>query len=614
MLSEPIGQPVRGSRSPVDPAFYKDGFEGPHGPRTAHLQAVPETQQEHLLRLQNDMKRQAQSQAARIKNRDVRRKFLTEAYDKITAATPGLRQQLRLRYLDHHRATMEKRDKAVLQYLSTLAPEVRDLKKYVHVNNIKDDGRNNLETEVKIQARVEAFLSQVDENDIANRIYSASVLGSQIDAVTKLPQINDATGETLEVTEYRRIIADIEVENKYKNLDEEVKIKLLASVKQDMDQARRRFDSMMNRQGTAEERDRKKKQLHNFEYFDAVITQFQDAAARGKIAKDDKGRPLKLPTISDFAGPQFSAAQRRLLEKRLRGEDRIYNRDAYLDYLGQARDAVTDADLTAIHEAAIRDRLDGRIGAKALGLIRTKIDAYKTKTPAAMEQKRYASILKTALGAHEQAIIAGYGTERIDKQHQAEALALYETLVSVQNVRPEEAYIETISRFNYEGNKLAGALLRAMPREVKHGVILRPDGSVDTRAMTKNQAGSSIELLQHYVIEQLTGLQAPVDAESVSEDEVYSLSKEELGAAQRRPIKARPGTGPSEQLSLPKRLTKSNRMKIRALYAMQKRIDVLSEILLRVKEGDWKDPAATDDKGVSNPGAAPQTPKNMKTN
>ena len=102
--------------------------------------------------------------------------------------------------------------------LANLELEVRDLKKYVHVNNIKDDGRNNLETEVKIQARVEAFLSQVDENDIDIRIYSASVLGSQIDAVTKLPQINDATGETLEVTAYRRIIADIEVENKFKNL------------------------------------------------------------------------------------------------------------------------------------------------------------------------------------------------------------------------------------------------------------------------------------------------------------------------------------------------------------------------------------------------------------
>ena len=568
VITDPVGE----SRS----IRIKDNPERP-GPRAENVIRLPETQFEHLARVQRDLQRTIKSQASRIKNRNVRRAFVSDATTKLATAMPGMRQQLRLRYLDRHRAAMSDADKAARQNISTLSGVGRASAIERHISRIRDAGAINYETEVNIAKRIDDFRSAVDEDSINAAAFEASRLGQKLDAATGLPAYNEA-GETMEVVAYRGIIADIE-DGKYPNLDSDKKIKLLESLRKKQDAARRRFDSLMNRVGVRTERERRKKQLLNFEDLSARIAAVQDATARGEVARDSKGNEITMPTVTDFVGTHITDAQRTVLERQLAGEDRIFNQDLYLDYVGQVDEAVTDGDLTAIYDSALQDRLAGRIGGKALTAIKTKVDAYKLKTPAALEQKRYLSILKTALGAHEGSILSGVGAEKADLHNKAEALSLYQRLLG-EGVRPEVAYLETVKRFDYEQSKLGGAMIRGLPSGIAHGFKVIGTGEIDTRQMTKEQAVAGLRAIEKHWANALNAMAPKTGYELV--DPKMRATKEQLGERQRLTDKAQ-------------RLPKSARMRIRDLYALEKRMQILNEIVGNIKTWKVEKPAEQGD-------------------
>ena len=550
-LTGPVGQSQKVPANPNLPANYPNALR-------LMVNGPAETQQQHVTRVQRSLAEQISRQAARISDRDVRRRFTASAQATMRSALPGLSATYRTRYLDRHRATMNQSDVSMRRHVGTLKGLPRQDQIDKHVDKIRQDGANQLETEVNINARVQKFLSGTEQDLVRQEIVS-------------IERMDDSQQERA----YDKLFIRLNDNAQFRNLEQDDRIKLLKHVANQSERAGTSYANRISRETSRNEKVRKDTQLATYESLQKRILDY-----RQYVLSDGQGTPVNPVTEADISGLRsVTKPMRDSLRKMMRGEDTIYNPKLYKDLLDQVDEAVTDEDLEAIREDVTDYNLDGQLGGLAAQEIRKQIDGLKTKTPDALERKRYRNALKQALGANA----TRFQSSRTDETlREAEIINFYNDQLQ-RGVLPGVAYVNAIERGKAKTKENVTALVQSLPPKLyklfkfgKNNKIQLPGDDKETEPEQKAENDKFINDVQtemlKYLRDQISGIEAKYDLEidgvvgtqqgiEFTEGmDSRRMTPQQLGEQQRLEDKE-------------KRITKKDRMTVRQLFTLERRIE-----------------------------------------
>ena len=569
-LTGPVGQSQKVPANPNLPSDYPNALR-------LMVDGPAETQQQHVSRVQRSLANEISRQAARIPDRDVRRRFTASAQATMRSALPGLSATYRTRYLDRHRATMNQSDVSMRRHVGTLKGLPRQQQINKHVDRIRQDGANQFETEVNINARVQKFLSGTDQDLVRQEIVS-------------IERMDDSQQERA----YDNLFIRLNDNAQFRNLEQDDRIKLQKFVANQSERAGTSYANRISTETARNEKVRKDTQLATYESLQKRILDY-----RQYVLSDGQGTPVNPVTEADISGLRsVTKPMRDSLRKMMRGEDTIYNPKLYKDLLDQVDEAVTDEDLEAIREDVTDYNLDGQLGGLAAQEIRKQIDGLKTKTPDALERKRYRNALKQALGANA----TRFQSSRTDETlREAEIINFYNDQLQ-RGVLPGVAYVNAIERGKAKTIENVTALVQSLPPQLynlfkfgKNNKIQLP-GDDETDLRKKKQKNDEFisdtqTKMLRYLRNQISGIEAKYDLEidgalPTPEDAIPSdrMTPQQLGEQQRLKDKE-------------KRLTKKDRMTVRQLFTLERRIEQIITTLKKAADDGYVDPRNLDGGG-----------------
>ena len=569
-LTGPVGQSQKVPANPNLPSDYPNALR-------LMVDGPAETQQQHVSRVQRSLANEISRQAARIPDRDVRRRFTASAQATMRSALPGLSATYRTRYLDRHRATMNQSDVSMRRHVGTLKGLPRQQQINKHVDRIRQDGANQFETEVNINARVQKFLSGTDQDLVRQEIVS-------------IERMDDSQQERA----YDNLFIRLNDNAQFRNLEQDDRIKLQKFVANQSERAGTSYANRISTETARNEKVRKDTQLATYESLQKRILDY-----RQYVLSDGQGTPVNPVTEADISGLRsVTKPMRDSLRKMMRGEDTIYNPKLYKDLLDQVDEAVTDEDLEAIREDVTDYNLDGQLGGLAAQEIRKQIDGLKTKTPDALERKRYRNALKQALGANA----TRFQSSRTDETlREAEIINFYNDQLQ-RGVLPGVAYVNAIERGKAKTIENVTALVQSLPPKLynlfkfgkKNKIQLPGDDETDLRKKKQKNdefiSDTQTKMLR-YLRNQISGIEAKYDLEidgalPTPEDAIPSdrMTPQQLGEQQRLKDKE-------------KRLTKKDRMTVRQLFTLERRIEQIITTLKKAADDGYVDPRNLDGGG-----------------
>ena len=569
------------------------------GPRPGNLVAGPaETQQQHVSRVQRSLAEQISRQAARIPDRNVRRRFITSAQQTMRSSMPGLSATYRTRYLDRYRATMNQADVSMRRHVGTLDSKTRQYEIEKHVARIRQEGANQFETEVQINARVLKFLSGTEQDLVSQEI-------------VVIERMDDKDQERA----YDELFIRLNDSSQFPNLEQDDRIKLQRFVANQSERAGTSYANRISIETARNEKNRKIKQLATYESLQKRILDY-----RQYVLSDGRGDPVNPVTEADISGlREVTKPMRDALRKMMRGEDTIYNPKLYKDLLDQVDEAVTDDDLEAIREDVTDYNLDGKLGGLAAQEIRNRIDGLKTKTPDALERQRYRKALKQALGANA----TRFQSKRTDETlREAEIINFYEDELQ-RGVLPGVAYVNAIERGKAKTIENVAALVQSLPPQLYNlfsfgtsnkiqlpgddiAVAMDNDNKPSRTDLQKRKATNDTFIndvqtkMLKYLRNQISGIEAKYDLEidgvvgtqqgiEFTEGmDSRRMTPQQLGEQQRLEDKE-------------KRITKKDRMTVRQLFTLERRIEQIITTLKKAADDGYVDPQTLDGGGDGDP-------------
>ena len=578
-LTGPVGQSQKVPANPNLPSDYPNALR-------LMVDGPAETQQQHVTRVQRSLAEEISRRAARIGDKDVRRRFTASAQETMRSALPGLSATYRTRYLDRHRATMNQADVSMRRHVGTLNGLPRQQQINKHVDRIREDGANQFETEVNINARVQKFLSGTEEDLVRQEIVSIELL-------------DDSQQERA----YDNLFIRLNDNAQFRNLEQDDRIKLQKFVANQSERAGTSYANRISRETSRNEKVRKDTQLATYESLQKRILDY-----RQYVLSDGQGTPVNPVTEADISGLRsVTKPMRDSLRKMMRGEDTIYNSKLYKDLLDQVDEAVTDEDLEAIREDVTDYNLDGQIGGLAAQEIRSQIDGLKTKTPDALERKRYRNALKQALGANA----TRFQSSRTDETlREAEIINFYNDQLQ-RGVLPGVAYVNAIERGKAKTIENVTALVQSLPPKLynlfkfgKNNKIQLPGDDKKTEpektaANDKFINDVQTEMLK-YLRDQISGIEAKYDLEIDGVTDTQQGIEFTEGVDSRRMTPQQLG----EQQRLEdkeKRITKKDRMTVRQLFTLERRIEHIITTLKKAADDGFITPDDLKDDGGNDP-------------
>ena len=578
-LTGPVGQSQKVPANPNLPSDYPNALR-------LMVDGPAETQQQHVTRVQRSLAEEISRRAARIGDKDVRRRFTASAQETMRSALPGLSATYRTRYLDRHRATMNQADVSMRRHVGTLNGLPRQQQINKHVDRIREDGANQFETEVNINARVQKFLSGTEEDLVRQEIVS-------------IERLDDKQQERA----YDNLFIRLNDNAQFRNLEQDDRIKLQKFVANQSERAGTSYANRISRETSRNEKVRKDTQLATYESLQKRILDY-----RQYVLSDGQGTPVNPVTEADISGLRsVTKPMRDSLRKMMRGEDTIYNSKLYKDLLDQVDEAVTDEDLEAIREDVTDYNLDGQIGGLAAQEIRSQIDGLKTKTPDALERKRYRNALKQALGANA----TRFQSSRTDETlREAEIINFYNDQLQ-RGVLPGVAYVNAIERGKAKTIENVTALVQSLPPKLynlfkfgKNNKIQLPGDDKKTEpektaANDKFINDVQTEMLK-YLRDQISGIEAKYDLEIDGVTDTQQGIEFTEGVDSRRMTPQQLG----EQQRLEdkeKRITKKDRMTVRQLFTLERRIEHIITTLKKAADDGFITPDDLKDDGGNDP-------------
>ena len=531
------------------------------------VQLPAETQQAHMARVRSLLSERITKQAAKIPDRDVARRFKAAAAAKMRAALPGLNTTLRTRYLDRYKAEMNRSDETERRRIGTLTGATRIAAMQAHVAKIRDNGLEQGESLVDIEKRERGFLSSLDEDLVKQSMIT-------IESMRRDEKENA----------YENLKVQLLDAKNFPHLDNDTRNRLIATVSGEEESAERAQTNYLNTQDARNETKRREAQLTKFERLQA-----QTLAAR-QHAITGEGPPVENITAFDISQlRELNKDQRDSLRAMMRGEDAIYNPKLYRDYVNQINEATTDSDLDEINADIHEDTARLKLGGKAASELRKQINGLKAKTPEALERKSYRDNLKQALGAFS----TRYG--RADEPlREAQVLDFYDSQLQ-KDVRPGVAYINALARAKAETGEKATALIQGLPQNLyeqfekyfyNNKIILPGKGEKDAddkvaakQALEQNLVfiEKSRNTMLKYLRDQIEGFERKYDFEIDGVERADGVEFQERmdgGAVSQQEL------GERQRVKDPdKRLSQKDRLSIRQLFTLEKRIELIVSTL-----------------------------------
>ena len=535
-LTSPVGQSsvVINPRTPAGP-----------GPRIGNQIMGPgETQQQHLARYRTQMQNQIKSQAARISDKDVRRRFVADANIKMRAALPGIQTQLRTRYLDRHRATMDENINKPRRALSRHDPNSKIYQHIVDqtVGQIVADGNANGETQVQIRKKVRTFKSDLVEDRVLDLLQSLSP--EQADEALKLSR--ELENYASPNSPYRDLLPDRQ---------ERLSRKALNQYQMDSLRAQREAERKEKR----DERAAEKQGEENKEKYLRRMSRYREAQNEGKTATDDDGNLITMPSQTEIELDRtLTDQQRRVLIGARLGTDRINNPAAVASFNNAILSAVADQDLETIRREIVAAHSAGTIGQQARDDLIGSITATKNKTPEALERQRYKTYVERALNLKAIDVFGSTapGTLYIDK---ADATLQFQAYMQ-GGMRPAEAAFRVVADFVGEAEDGLKSLAGGLPPNIRKEIISKRGAEGEL----SDDIRGGIQKLRNYYKSQLDGLKLP---------DVAGKTQEQLFEEQRKNL-----------------ITRSQRLTVRQLFALESRINAIESLYNRMENSVKTDP------------------------
>jgi hypothetical protein len=498
------------------------------GPRPGNMMPGPrETQQQHLQRYRAAIERRAAAQAARIGDRDVARRFRTAAQQKLRSVLPGIQTQLRTRYLDGHRATLQ----------NQLVTRRRSLERQTFgstmFNKIVDDsellirmrGIESNETQENIEKEVRQFRSDVVEDHVMRE----ALIYSEMKTPDAAKQLQREVGNYASATSPYRDLLPERAQALQKKLSEQYRIDSRRLV---ADEERK------------EKADKKAIEDNSRDEVRRIQKAIQTARANGEAPKFTATQIRNNPRI-------LGSDKKNQLVAELTGSDGVYNFDARFEYKKLIRDAITEDDLLDVERLIEADHDNNIIGNKLKLELDDDIDKRKTKTPEYEEEKRYEKVVKGALGISLFAdqFVSPFTTDAKTVKRQ---LQLDKYKINLDDgMRPAEAAFAVIAEALQGNEEEAQSIANALPNSITGGMrtgnVLRKVTLADVATMRENWRA-------------LFRGQLPA---TIATD----ATQKEL----------------ARQVALPetdeRRITRDQRLKARELYAIESRINAVEDLL-----------------------------------
>ena len=414
----------------------------------------PETQSQHFQRLQSDISKRIKAQASRISDRNVRQRFNASASTKMQAAMPGIRTQLRLRYLDAYQATRNENTTAVRKEVSNYSvnnPVRRELVES-HKRKIIQEGLANGEKQTVIQKAVRTFESDTLSDFINSELLNASE-ANDLNRINQLQlQVQNHADET---SPFFGLLPDVAIRLEKRISDQyerEERRMVLGSEKKEKDDKR-------------QAKDREEKTVRD------ITAAIGVARARGE-------RPKITSTNIELLN--LPREKKNQLQNYLVGRDVIFNPSYVAEVKGEIREAVEDGEIEDILETAKNDRDGGRIGLKAYEEIEQEADAALKKSPESIERKNMEAFLKNALGLNDtQFYASSKGPQLLARRNQV--LINYNYHLS-NKLRPAEAAMRALTQAATKERNVMGNLANELPNVFTQNVLRKNDGKIEVSA------------------------------------------------------------------------------------------------------------------------------------
>ena len=573
--NEAVAGPIGQSRMVPNP----NAPAGP-GPRPGNLMPGPAiTQQEQLQQFKVQMQKRINSQASRIKDPDVRRKFKASAASKMRTAMPGIQTQLRSRYLDRHRAQNDQNIVQMRRELSRHPFNSPTFKEKVRETELKiqENGILNGETEQNILKEIRTFRSDV-------------VMDHVLDELQAFSMRDAAASRTLG----RAIDNYANPNSPYHNLTPDAANKLSKMAKRQADMDELRLVRQSNEKERQDEKNAKKQGVKNTEGYLNRIRKVRTQAVGGPPQVDSEGREITMPTATDILLDRtLTDDQKDEITKAMVGADKIFNRPLVNNLRSAIRDAVTDDDLEAVSREIKNHYSRQHIGQLARSELLSDIDNAKKKTPEFLEIKQYHDYLKrmTRITDDEFGGKVGLG-QTFESMQSAEIFRRYDVGLEA-GLRPAEAAFQVISQFVREKDVGIKGLAQGLPKNMRNLIVKRNalDGGQD---LQPDLTANLVKMRQMYT-NMLNGYKAE---QGIEEIPLAGKTQQQLGEAQRVGVRVGDATI---------KLKRSQRIGVRRLFAIESRINAIETIHQRVgaaandsggapavEESNWYNPFSWD--------------------
>tara|TARA_R110001606_G_scaffold16969_7_gene66894 strand:+ start:148 stop:2091 length:1944 start_codon:yes stop_codon:yes gene_type:complete len=444
----PVGQ-SKAVPNPSRPAGY--------GPKPGNLtKGPPETMQQHMLRYQSSLIRETNSQANRISDTDVRRRFKTAAAEKVRASMPGIRTQLRSRYLDQHRAVtsnlvVEQR-RALERFTFPDGTGAGAMHQQI-VNKtelfIRETGRAEGETQVNIEKKVREFRSDVVEDHIRDELLTHRE--------TNNPE--GALGLSTKIGNYANS------NSPFKDLSPDAARRL----QKDASDQHRIDDARVVRDAERQERQEEKTKKQD------SVTEARRISNMINVARANN-KPVNISPSDIQNSTILLPKSKQAIINAIKGNDAVYNPAQISTFKSEIRNAFNENELDQVEERIEEAHANTVIGNKGYDAVIKYLDSAKKNAPGVVEEKRYLGVVKQALGL--KTLTPGgmsFGQNDILSAKQALALTAYEDLVD-NGERPAAAAYQIIVDTIEESEEVAKDLAKSLPPELKS--ILQTDAGV----------------------------------------------------------------------------------------------------------------------------------------
>lgn len=411
----------------------------------------PETQSQHFQRLQSDISKRIKAQASRISNRNVRQRFNASASTKMQAAMPGIRTQLRLRYLDAYQATRNESNIAVRKEVSLhpLNSNVRRELLESHKRRIIEEGLRNGEKRTSIQKAVRTFESDTLSDFINSELLNAAE-ANDLNRINQLQlQVQNHADET----------------SPFFGLLPDVAIRLEKRISNQYEREERRMVSRSEKKEKDDKRQAKDREEKIVRDTAALIS---DARARGEQPEI---------TSTNIELLNIPREKKNQLHNMLVGRDVIFNPSYVAEVKSEIRQAVEDGEIEDILETARNDRDKNIIGLKAYGEIEQEADAALKKSPESIERKNMEAFLQNALGLNDtQFYASSKGPQLLARRNQV--LRNYNYHLS-NKLRPAEAAMQALTQAATKERNVMGNLANELPNVFTQNVVRKNDGKIE---------------------------------------------------------------------------------------------------------------------------------------